>query len=193
MQTSPLPKYIHAGLPRLLKHSPYHIFISAYPNKLGLLHSIVEKEAQTFTTEQNLGLIQQALSRAPRWLLKKLTRTYVTVNVKEIGKAVKIEDEAEVRALILSMVCPYPVVEGKLTILLKIESSDISAQISSDGTVTFSDPPPQFTRDQVDRILKEAQDQTAFLDQVDMSVARSREFLSKVGLPLFPSPHFMMC
>lgn len=51
-----------------------------------------------------MGLLNQALSRAPRWSLKKLTATYLTLGLREIGKAVGIEDEENVRSLILSMV-----------------------------------------------------------------------------------------
>ena len=54
-----------------------------------------------------MGLIQQAAQRAPRWVLKKLTATYVTLHLSDIGKAVKIDGEDEVRALLLSMVCVY--------------------------------------------------------------------------------------
>ena len=54
--------------------------------------------------EKNIGLVHQALNRASRWALKKLTATYVTLHVSDIGKAVKIDSEDEVRALLLSMV-----------------------------------------------------------------------------------------
>lgn len=51
-----------------------------------------------------MGLISQALDRAPRWAIKKLTATYLTLGLSEIGRAVKIESEDEVRAVIFSMV-----------------------------------------------------------------------------------------
>jgi COP9 signalosome complex subunit 3 len=54
--------------------------------------------------EKNLGLIKQAIARAPQWILKKLTATYVTLGLEEIGKAVKISDLEEVRRLIVNMV-----------------------------------------------------------------------------------------
>ena len=54
--------------------------------------------------DKNLGLITQALTRAPRWVLKKLTSTYVTLHLSDIGRAIKIDSEDEVRALLLSMV-----------------------------------------------------------------------------------------
>ena len=51
-----------------------------------------------------MGLITQAITRAPRWVLKKLISTYVTLHLSDIGRAIKIDSEDEVRALLLSMV-----------------------------------------------------------------------------------------
>ncbi|TFK72318.1 hypothetical protein BDN72DRAFT_792512 [Pluteus cervinus] len=157
------PKYTHPHLPRLFKNTHYHAFASAYPHNAELLRTIFEKEKPYFHGEKNLGLIQQALDRAPRWALKKLTATYLTLGLADIGKAVKIESEEEVRELILSM----------------IESKDISAKISADGAVTFYDPPPQFTKDQVDQVLRDVQDQAGALQVLDLEMGRSKEFLNK--------------
>lgn len=46
----------------------------------------------------------QALERAPRWSIKKLTSTYLTLHLSDIAHAVGIENVDEVRALILDMV-----------------------------------------------------------------------------------------
>ena len=46
----------------------------------------------------------QALERAPRWSIKKLTSTYLTLHLSDIARAVGIENVDEVRALILDMV-----------------------------------------------------------------------------------------
>ncbi|RDB18413.1 COP9 signalosome complex subunit 3 [Hypsizygus marmoreus] len=162
-KTSSLPKYTHPSLPRLLKGTPYSALINAYPHDARVLGEVYERERQLFATEKTLGLVQQAIDRAPRWALKKLTGTYVTLGLADIARAVRINDEAEVRQLILSM----------------IESNDISAQISADGTVTFSDPPPQFTKAQVDRVLLDVQAQTAALGELEREVGRSKEFLGK--------------
>jgi len=163
-KVSNLPKYTHPLLFRLFKATPYANFVNAYPQNSQQLREIYEKERGTFSQEKNLGLIQQAINRAPRWVLKKLTATYVTLHLSEIGRQVKIESEDEVRALLLSM----------------IESNDISAEISATGTVTFSDPPPQFTKQQVDRVLRDVQSQTGLLVQLELEVGKSKEFLSKV-------------
>jgi COP9 signalosome complex subunit 3 len=57
--------------------------------------------------ERTLGLITQALNRAPRWAIKKLTTTYLTLHLSDIGRQVGISDETEVKSLILSMVTHF--------------------------------------------------------------------------------------
>jgi len=48
--------------------------------------------------------------------------------------------------------------------------------------VTFSDPPAQFTKEQVDGVLRDVQEQTALLVYLEQEVGRSKEYLSKVGV-----------
>ncbi len=103
--TSPLPKYTNNSLLRAFRNTPYHQLISAYPSQTETLRALVEKERNVFTNEKNLGLVMQALRRAPRWQVKKLTATYVTLSFVDIGKQVGIPNEEEVRDLVLSMVC----------------------------------------------------------------------------------------
>jgi len=121
-------------------------------------------------------------------VLKKLTATYVTLHLADIGKAIKIGSEDEVRELLLSMVRSPPssfIISSTYITLWQIESNDISAQISADGTVTFSDPPPQFTKEQVDEALLDVQQQTALLGYLEQETGRSKEFLSKVCFSSF--------
>jgi len=64
----------------------------------------------------------------------------------------------------------------------QIESNDICAEISASGSVTFSDPPPQFTKKQLDSVLKEIQLQTEILGTLEQEMGKSKEFLSKVSI-----------
>ena len=61
----------------------------------------------------------------------------------------------------------------------QIEDGDISASIAADGSVTFSDPPPQFSRAQVDQMLRDVQQQGQFLEYLEQETAKSREYLTK--------------
>ncbi|KIM64873.1 hypothetical protein SCLCIDRAFT_598688 [Scleroderma citrinum Foug A] len=162
-KTSPPPKYIHPSLPRLFKGTPYSAFVNAYPKQRNQLRNIVETEQQIFAADKNLGLINQALEHAARWSIRKLTGTYLTLHISDIGQAVGIDSEDEVRALILDM----------------IQSSEICARISTDGTVMFSDPPVKFDKADIDRVLAHAQEQCFLLTNLEREMARSKEYLAK--------------
>ncbi|KAG6845052.1 hypothetical protein H0H87_001389 [Tephrocybe sp. NHM501043] len=169
-QISPLPRYTHSHLNRLFKPTPYNAFVAAYPHNPDLLHDIARRDATTFASEMNTGLITQALLRAPRWELKKLTSTYVTLALSDIAKAIKLPDEDAVSALLLDM----------------IESSDISAQISSTGTVTFSDLPPtlsdpsaKITPSTFNALLTSVQSQADLLRALEKEMGVSKDYLTK--------------
>jgi hypothetical protein len=61
----------------------------------------------------------------------------------------------------------------------QIEKDEITATLSADGTVTFSDPPVSISRTEVDGLLREAQAQGAFLAALEREMAGSKEFLTK--------------
>ena len=136
--------------------------------------------------ERNTGLVQQVIDRAPRWSIKKLTATYLTLGLSEIGKAVGIDSEKDVRKVVLDMVSHASLYKAFLLHIdthVQIACSEITAQISVSGTVTFSDPPSQsqYTKADVDRILRESGEQASLLKRLEMEMARSREYLSKVS------------
>ena len=59
--------------------------------------------------------------------------------------------------------------------------------------MTFSDPPPQFTKEQVDEALLDVQQQTALLGYLEQETGRSKEFLSKVCLSSFSVLPLFLC
>jgi hypothetical protein len=71
-----------------------------------------------FSQERNTGLVQQAIDRAPRWSIKKLTATYLTLGLSEIGKAVGIDNEEDVRRLVLDMVSHTLLYNAMLCVLI---------------------------------------------------------------------------
>ncbi|KAG1809503.1 hypothetical protein EV424DRAFT_1558079 [Suillus variegatus] len=135
-------------------------FTNAYPLQRDYLCTIVENEQQLFANERTLGLITQALDRAPRWAIKKLTTTYLTLHLSDIGREVGILDENKVKSLILSM----------------SECSEIPTGLSADGTVSFSDPPVKFEKNDVDRVLSQAQQ---LLVRLEKEMERNEEYLTK--------------
>lgn len=143
----------------------------------------------------NIGLVNQAVERAPRWLIKKLTSTYLTLGLAEIGKSVGITNLEEVRGTVLSMVRHDLIHRMKQLRLnpLQIERDEICATISADGTVTFSDPPSQFSKAEIDRVLRNAQEQGELLLALDKAMGKSKDFISKVRSAIsFPTPRISL-
>ena len=54
-QTSGLPRYVHQGLSRLLKNTPYNAFINAYPHNIDQLQNVINEHRQLFTTVRLLS------------------------------------------------------------------------------------------------------------------------------------------
>ncbi|KAI0263007.1 hypothetical protein BC834DRAFT_888631 [Gloeopeniophorella convolvens] len=161
-KTLPLPKYTHPAVANL-KGSAYTAFAKAYP-KSEALRAIVSKEGAAFATDENIGLVKQALEKAPRWAIRKLTETYITLSLVEIGRAVGIEGAEEVRRVVVSM----------------IESGEIDASIDAGGSVTFTDDEPAaVSKTEIDRALRAAQEQEEVLRRLEREIGRSREYLQK--------------
>ncbi|KAI0820144.1 hypothetical protein BC628DRAFT_1399117 [Trametes gibbosa] len=162
-KTSAAPKYTHPALSRLLKNTQYSALLKMYPARVDTLRIYVTKEQEYFAQDRNLGLINQAIDRAPVWLIKKLTATYLTLGLADIGREVGIDSEEEIRAIIVSM----------------IDAQEINATISADNTVTFADVVPKFSKDELDRILVQAQEHNRVLLDVERAVNASKEYLTK--------------
>ncbi|KAH7105223.1 hypothetical protein BKA62DRAFT_767472 [Auriculariales sp. MPI-PUGE-AT-0066] len=162
----PTPKYTHPLLLRIFKAGPYSALAKTYPGTTTQsLTNVAEKEQKTWAQDDNTGLVKQVLDRAPRWQVRKLTDTYVTLSLPEIGKAVNIESEAEIRALVISM----------------IEAREIHATLSAEGTVTFHDTPVTFSKEGIDRLLHDAQQHARLVAEFDRELERSRDFLQRAA------------
>ncbi|CDO75711.1 hypothetical protein BN946_scf184493.g9 [Trametes cinnabarina] len=162
-ETVNLPKYTHPSLTRMFKGSACGAFVKLYPTQVDTLRNFVSKEQETFTQERTLGLINQAIERAPVWLIKKLTATYLTLGLADIGREVGINNVEDVRSIILDM----------------IDSGEINATISADDTVTFADVVSQFSKEDLDRVLVQAQEQNRVLLKVERAINASRDYLTK--------------
>jgi len=115
------------------------------------------------------------VDRAPRWAIRKLTDTYLTLSLIEIGRAAGIEDVAEVRRIVVSMVrlCGYrPLLVGEIPLYSyafgQIETGEIEASVDADGSVTFADDEPAaVSKAELDRALRVAQEQEQVLRKLD--------------------------
>ncbi|KAL1751161.1 hypothetical protein FB107DRAFT_294112 [Schizophyllum commune] len=167
-ETSPLPKYVSAMLLKMFKNTPYSAFVAAYPQDPKQLQAIFDKHAPSardkglWVEENTFSLMQLALDAQPKWALKRLTETYVTLRLADIGREIGVKEEGEVRALVLSM----------------IESETIHATIAV-STVTFVDPVRTVSKTQIDAVLRAAQQQGSILESADRQLGLNKDFLSK--------------
>ncbi|KAF8607339.1 hypothetical protein BDV93DRAFT_468076 [Ceratobasidium sp. AG-I] len=156
------PRYVSGVVTRMYKtHTAYLNLAKNY----GLVNpnEMPTSDLETFTKDNNFGLLKQALARIPYWAVHKLTKTYVSLSLGEIGEAVKISDEAAVRALVQTM----------------ISTNEIAATISPTGIVKFEDAPVlTMTGAEGDRILSLARAQCQKLMDLDKQIARSKSYIS---------------
>ncbi|KAH9166523.1 hypothetical protein EDB89DRAFT_2003307 [Lactarius sanguifluus] len=158
----PLPKYTHPIVANL-KGTVYNALARVYPN-LEQVHAIAAKEATAFAVDDNLGLLGLVVDRAPRWAIRRLTETYLTLSLSEIGRAAGMEQIEEVRRVVLSM----------------IEEGEIDASIDADGSVSFADEEPAaVSKAETDRALRAAQEQEQVLRRLEREIARSKDYLQK--------------
>jgi len=159
----PLPKYTNQVLGRLFKQTVYWRFADMFPKPLPELQVAVTKENETFSRDQNLGLLQQVVDCAPRWLIRKATQTYLTLGMADIAKETGNPDVDQNRAIVLSM----------------IDNGEINATISVDDTVTFSDSTSEVTKSDIDKALRKAQEQSELLLALERELHANKEYLSK--------------
>ena len=67
---------------------------------------------------------------------------------------------------------------------MQIDSGEINATISADDTVTFADLVPQFSKDELDRLVVQAQEHNRVLAKVERTINASKEYLTKVSGPI---------
>jgi COP9 signalosome complex subunit 3 len=157
-----LPKYTHPTVANL-KGTVYNALARVYPN-LEQVHAIATKEGAAFAVDDNTGLLGLVVDRAPRWAIRRLTETYLTLSLSEIGRAARMESIEEVRRVVLSM----------------IEEGEIDASIDADGSVSFADEEPAaVSKSETDRALRAAQEQEQVLRRLEREIARSKDYLQK--------------
>ncbi|KAG9079910.1 hypothetical protein FRC06_007331 [Ceratobasidium sp. 370] len=156
------PRYISSVVTRMYKTQTTYLNLA---KNYGIVNpnEIPAGDAETFSRDNNLGLLKQALARIPYWAVHKLTKTYVSLSLAEIGQAIKIADEGTVRVLIQTM----------------ISTGEIFATISTSGIVKFEDAPvPVMTGVEGERALGQARAQCLKLAELDKQIAKSKSYLT---------------
>ncbi|CAE6535793.1 unnamed protein product [Rhizoctonia solani] len=156
------PRYVSSAVTRVYKiQTAYLSFAKGYgvanPN------DIPASDVETFTRDNNMGLLKQAIARIPYWAVHKLTKVYVSLSLTEIGQAIKISDLATVRTLIQTM----------------ITTGEIYATITPSGIVKFEDAPLQTINEvEGERLLGLARAQCLKLMELDKQIAKSKSYIT---------------
>lgn len=112
-----LPRYVPTLFSKTIKQSAYGQLAKVYP--AGNVQQVAEKEQKVFQQDFNIGLVREVLENAPRWKLRTLTKTYLTLSLSEIGKEIVMSDTVKLRSLVEDMV--------RVSCLSGLVVSDISA------------------------------------------------------------------
>ena len=123
---------------------PYHEFATSYATKsFEDINKCVEKNAEIFIKDKNLGLIKKCISNLYNANIKSYTKTYLTLSLKGISEGAKIEKLEEVENRLVGM----------------IETGELYASVNQkDGIVSFSEANEKYdtsnTLSQLDNSLK---------------------------------------
>ncbi|KAE8718192.1 COP9 signalosome complex subunit 3 [Hibiscus syriacus] len=136
-----LPKYASSVAQRNLKNlcQPYIELANSYSNgKIADLETYVEANKDKFESDNNLGLVKQAVSSMYKRNIQRLTQTYLTLSLQDIANRVQLNSPKEAEMHVLQM----------------IKDGEIYATINQkDGMVRFLEDPEQYkTCEMIERI-----------------------------------------
>ncbi|KAI9083376.1 hypothetical protein K1719_034590 [Acacia pycnantha] len=168
-----LPKYASSAAQRNLKIlcQPYIELANTYgTGKIEGLETYVQSNAETFESDNNLGLVKQVVSSNYKRNIQRLTQTYLTLSLQDIANTVKLNGPKEAEMHVLQM----------------IQDGEIYATINQkDGMVRFLEDPEQYkTCEMIEHIDSSIQRITALsrkLTVMDERISCDQAYLSKAG------------
>lgn len=127
-----LPKYTSQIVGRFIKplSNAYHELAQVYStNNPSELRNLVNKHSETFTRDNNMGLVKQCLSSLYKKNIQRLTKTFLTLSLQDMASRVQLSGPQEAEKYVLHM----------------IEDGEIFASINQkDGMVSFHDNPEKY-------------------------------------------------
>ncbi|GAB5580609.1 COP9 signalosome complex subunit 3 [Prionailurus iriomotensis] len=108
----------------------YHELAQVYStNNPSELRNLVSKHSETFTRDNNMGLVKQCLSSLYKKNIQRLTKTFLTLSLQDMASRVQLSGPQEAEKYVLHM----------------IEDGEIFASINQkDGMVSFHDNPEKY-------------------------------------------------
>lgn len=105
-----IPKYTSQVVGRFMKplSQPYHDLAVAYgTNNSEELRTTVTRYGDTFTRDQNMGLVKQVVSSLYKKNIQRLTKTFLTLSLTDVASRVQLPGPADAERYILNMVITY--------------------------------------------------------------------------------------
>jgi len=138
-----LPKYTSPVVGKFLKPlcTAYNEVVNSYTsNNSAELRNTVTKYQETFSQDNNLGLVRQVVSSQTRSNIRRLTRTFITLSLSDLAHRVGLSSPALVEAELVKM----------------IQSGSIHATIShQDGMVRFDRKQENYSSPVMLRLLED--------------------------------------
>ncbi|POI31388.1 hypothetical protein CIB84_004861 [Bambusicola thoracicus] len=167
-----LPKYTSQIVGRFIKplSNAYHELAQVYStNKPSELRNLVNKHSETFTRDNNMGLVKQCLSSLYKKNIQRLTKTFLTLSLQDMASRVQLSGPQEAEKYVLHM----------------IEDGEIFASINQkDGMVCFHDNPEKYNNPamlhNIDQEMLKCIELDERLKAMDQEITVNPQFVQKV-------------
>uniref|UniRef100_A0A8C0I5G1 COP9 signalosome complex subunit 3 n=1 Tax=Balaenoptera musculus TaxID=9771 RepID=A0A8C0I5G1_BALMU len=167
-----LPKYTSQIVGRFIKplSNAYHELAQVYStNNPSELRNLVTKHSETFTRDNNMGLVKQCLSSLYKKNIQRLTKTFLTLSLQDMASRVQLSGPQEAEKYVLHM----------------IEDGEIFASINQkDGMVSFHDNPEKYNNPamlhNIDQEMLRCIELDERLRAMDQEITVNPQFVQKV-------------
>uniref|UniRef100_A0A8C3AT99 COP9 signalosome complex subunit 3 n=1 Tax=Cyclopterus lumpus TaxID=8103 RepID=A0A8C3AT99_CYCLU len=170
-KVQPLPKYTSQIVGRFIKplSNAYHELAQIYTtNNPAELRGVVNKHTETFTRDNNTGLVKQCLSSLYKKNIQRLTKTFLTLSLQDMASRVQLSGPLEAEKYVLHM----------------IEDGEIYASINQkDGMVCFHDNPEKYNNPamlhKIDQEMLKCIELDEKLKSMDQEITVNPQFVQK--------------
>lgn len=168
-----LPKYTPQVITRYIKPlcQAYHDLATAYgSNNPTDVQAVVNKHNDTFSRDNNVGLVKQCVTSLYKKNIQRLTKTFLTLSLLDMANRVQLTNPREAEKYVLHM----------------IEDREIFATINQkDGMVRFHDNPEKYNSASMLLELGKEMEKCITMDEklreMDREIAVNPQYIQKVS------------
>lgn len=170
-----IPKYASLVVTRFIKplsQAYWDLGTAFATNCPDKVCSVITKNQETFTGDQNMGLVKQCLSALYKKNIQRLTRTFLTLSLADVANRVQLSTPQEAQKYILNM----------------IDDGEIHASINQrDGMVVFLDNPEKYNSPtmmaQLDKEMQLCMEVERRLQAMEEEIVVNPQYVQKVVGP----------